>query len=208
MSTDWDDRTCNDTHIKWHLNMALSLVAIGGLALATAQSCPDISPVSFQLVDYFLQWSTTHGDCVLERGLQFIDINGDSLPDQLYGTQDLVDPPRPTYRCIYLNTGCAWVPQANYTGPDNSCLHPMALDIRGVRWSFRGLSVQEFSTEVAEFYGLADADVAITIGGVQGLKQSPRMLMADLAMAPEGFHVVLENTEVHVFVRRPEVKEG
>jgi hypothetical protein len=41
----------------------------------------------------------------LEKGVQFLDVNGDGLSDMLYGWADVDSPPGDVYNCVYLNTG-------------------------------------------------------------------------------------------------------
>jgi hypothetical protein len=47
---------------------------------------------------------------------QFIDLNGDQLPDLVYGILEHTDfNPDSNYRCIYLNNGCGWVNASTVT---------------------------------------------------------------------------------------------
>lgn len=165
-----------------------------------AQSCPQISNTSFQLASAFTDWQYNNQYVSLEYGLQVTDINGDSLPDMLWGWSNGAGSPTATlYNCVYLNTGCAWVPQAAYTGPDNSCLPTYALRIRGMRWSFKGLTVKKFVAEIAEHYTLEKGDIAVR---VRGEPQSPTFTMEELASSNAGFDVTIGTSEVYKFTQR------
>jgi hypothetical protein len=102
----------------------ISLVVVAVIShIATTASaqlapCPWLSPTTFQLPSVFSYWIQNVNADV---GLQITDINGDSLVDLVYGWEDQSGSPYITHMCIYLNTQCGWVLQANYTGPDSSC---------------------------------------------------------------------------------------
>ena len=180
-----------------------ALLILGWACVVAFTQCPVISSTSFELADVFLQWSSANSVSVLQRGVQFIDINGDSLPDQLLGTADLIDRPNYVWQCVYLNTGCAWVPQANYTGPDNSCAHPTAVNIRGIQWPLKKLTVKQFTTDISDFYGLRRADVTVRVAIAEGRwqQQSPTYRMEELSQSPLGFLVVLGPTEAYPYMR-------
>ena len=121
------------------------------------------------------------------------------MPDILWGYEDQTGAaPHPVWNCIYLNTGCAWVYQSNFTGHDASCAAAGDVVVRGVSFSFKGLTVKQFSSELAEFFGLSKAEIQVRSG--QKLL-GPTHHMEDVAASREGLRVVLGKNEVFEYVR-------
>ena len=181
---------------KYKYVYLLDIFILGALTVAvTGDPCMPTSAAYFQLPGATTTWT---GSESVDGGIQLIDVNGDSLVDLVFGYSD--GPDHHSFDCIYLNTQCAWVLQANYTGPDYSCItsSPLAIHVRGVRMRFKGLSVKDFSAEVAEYFELRRADVEVRVGGPSGELQGPTCLMNELAAT--GFHVILVKTEVYPFV--------
>lgn len=177
---------------------SLALIALG---TSRAQSCASLSPTAFELPSVFTitQTDPNKNWVNMDQGLNLVDVNGDSLIDVVQGyTYDLTNPGS-TFICIYLNTGCGWVLQADYKGPVNTCI-PSELLLRNVSMSFAGLTVKAFTAEVAEYFELRRSDVEVRVGGPQGVLQGPTHRMD--VIASKGFHVVLSKTEVYAFDAR------
>ena len=70
-------------------------------------------------------------------GVQIGDLNGDGLDDLSFAFVDVLDKPGLGWNCVYLNTGCGWVLQANYTGPVVSCAPPSSIVVAGIEFFWR-----------------------------------------------------------------------
>jgi hypothetical protein len=92
------------------------------------------SATTFYLPDPFTEWASAgNGNLAnMDNGVRMEDLNDDGLVDVLQG-YSLSDV---NTICIWLNTGCGWVPQANYTGPVSSCLPAAHVIARGVSFSW------------------------------------------------------------------------
>lgn len=79
----------------------------------------------------------------------------------------------------------------------------MEIVLRDVGMAFKGLTVKQFVTEVAEYFGLRREDVEVRAGGSSSLGRirGPTYLMEDVAAADAGFSVVLVKTEVYEYTR-------
>ena len=130
-----------------------------------------------------------------EHGIQFMDINGDSLPDLIQGFQSDMNPSS-TSLCVYLNTQCGWVLQANYTGPVSSCQPSSVMTINNVDVPFRGMTVGSFRSAVASEF-LADAASVQVIASKSGRVQASFVRMEDIATAEQGFDVILNGLRHH-----------
>lgn len=83
----------------------------------------------------FLDTPYRHGSPT--DGVQIGDLNGDGLDDMSFAFVDLLDKPGHGWNCVYINTGCGWVLQANYTGPVTSCAPPSSVVVAGVEFFWR-----------------------------------------------------------------------
>ena len=175
-----------------------SLVQV--LGQVTPQTCPTLPPINvFELASPFLSLALTGGGGAtndapyyfpIDKGVQLVDINGDLLADIVWGYEDQSGAaPHPQWTCIYLNTGCSWVFQSNFSGRDTSCAEADDIDLRGVSFSFRGLTVAQFAAEVAEYFGLPAAEVRVRSGDRRRL--DPNVPLGDAATSPGGFRVTL-----------------
>ena len=160
------------------------LFAFLALATSTTASCPPTPPSSFSLPQWTTQWEGTQGN--QDGGIQFIDVSGDSLPDLVFGYSNAISPP---LNCIYINTQCGWVLQANYTGPDNSCLPASSIYMRGIDISFAGLTVKQFALDVAEQFGLVSRAAVVVRLAANGHEQGLNRRMDDIAATSSGFTV-------------------
>ena len=96
---------------------------------------------------------------------------------------------RQPFNCIYINTQCGWVLQANYTGPDNSCLPASSIYMHGVDISFAGITVKQFALDVMEQFGLASRAAVVVRLAANGHEQGLNRRMDDIAATPGGFTV-------------------
>ena len=130
----------------------------------------------------------------VDLGVRLEDINGDGLVDLLQGYYANSSPE--TY-CIWLNTGCGWIPQASYVGPLTSCLPSTALAISNVVFHFKGMTVAEFTADVSRELATTSVRVATS----NGMRYSGSVLMETLAGQTDGFWVDVMGTERVHFVR-------
>lgn len=139
------------------------------------------------LPDIFTLWNTDDGPTSYgnqDRGIQFQDINGDGLVDVMQGFGQV---PSTNVMCIWLNTGCGWVPQANYTGIISSCLPSTLVDVGGIEFDFAGMTVSQFVSDIARELLVKREEV--TIVSAAGKKQSGSVTMDKLATRSGGFVV-------------------
>jgi hypothetical protein len=108
------------------------ILLAGGQSPETSCNVP-WSPTTFYLPDVFTTWAASgNGNLAnIDIGIRMEDINDDGLVDLLKGFDD-----SGIVVCIWLNTGCGWVPQANYTGPITTCLPAAHVIARGVSFSW------------------------------------------------------------------------
>lgn len=156
--------------------------------VAGGTPCPILPPGQYTLPNVFSSYVNPPFN--VDEGLQLTDINGDGLVDAVWGWSDGFA--SVTYQCVYLNTQCGWVLQANYTGPVFSCIapSPLAVELRGVVFPFKGLTVKAFVAEVAEYFGIRKQDVAVLL---KGRLQGPTRVMDELAGV--SFHVAIAQDE-------------
>lgn len=180
------------------LNLSRGILVMTALcvvadAAGAGVDCSPLPPDAFELPDFLTTVNLANGAYYnIQNGIQFVDINGDSLPDVVYG---LGQSQGNSYSCVYLNTGCGWVLQANYTGPVFTCISPtpLAIDLRGIEFPFKALTVKDFVVHVAEFFELSKTSVEVRVGGAQGKRQGPTRAMDELVNV--GFHVILSKDE-------------
>lgn len=169
------------------------LVAVFVTLCTAFATCPELPPTAFVLPDVL---STVNANWQqFEHGVQFIDINGDSLPDLIQGFQSDMNPSS-TSSCVYINTQCGWVLQANYTGPVSSCLPSSVMVIKNVDVPFRGMTVGSFRSAVASEF-LADVASVQVIASKTGRVQASFMQMEDVATSEQGFDVVINGQRNH-----------
>ena len=154
------------------------LLAVGGTP------CPQTPPSAFTLPQYTTQWNPGQGN--VDGGIQIVDVTGDSLADLVFGFA--IDSSE-AFNCVYINTQCGWVLQANYTGPDNACLPASSISLRGVDISFAGLTVRQFTLDIVEQFGLASRAEVVVRLAANGHEQGLNRRMDDLAATPGGFRV-------------------
>ena len=172
------------------------LLQVSILFTAWATPCPETPPSYFSLPYWTTQWEGPSGGNV-DGGIQLIDVSGDALVDLVFG----YNTGSTNYNCIYINTQCGWILQANYTGPDNSCLPVTTIDLRDVAVSFAKRSVKQFALDVAEEFDLGSRSEVTVRLAASGQKQGINRMMEDLAATPGGFTVQF-GTEVFRFSRQ------
>ena len=126
----------------------------------------------------------------MNGGVQLADVNGDSLVDVVFGYNDMATG-SPSFNCIYINTQCGWVLQANYTGLNNSCLPASKISVRNIAISFAGLTVKQFVLDVMEQFDLISRSAVVVRLAQSGQEQGLNCAMDDLAATPGGFTVHL-----------------
>ena len=171
------------------------LLSILLFSTALATPCPETPPSYFSLPMWTTLWEGNGQN--VDGGIQLIDVSGDALVDLVFGySSSGID-----YNCIYINTQCGWILQANYTGPDNSCLPVTTIDLRDVAVSFAKRSVKQFALDVAEEFDLGSRSEVTVRLAANGQKQGLNRMMEDLAATPGGFTVHF-GTEVFRFSRQ------
>ena len=98
--------------------------------------------------------------------------------------------------CVYLNTQCGWVLQANYTGPVTSCLPTTTMTIEGIDLPFHDMTVGDFRAGVAAEFFVNISAVRI-LAHESGHIQAAFTKMEDLAASAHGFDVVIEGRRHH-----------
>ena len=175
------------THtFRMSLAAVVVLANLGCGALAQDTGCSfEWSATQFLLPSPFTTWQGTEGN--MNQGLQFVDINGDGLVDVLKGFTP------PLVICIWLNTGCGWVPQSNYTGPVSTCQPSTTFVLGGTEFDFEGMTVAQLTGDVARELAVSEAAIRVT---TSGRRQSGSVRVEKLAARPEGFIVDLEASGV------------
>jgi hypothetical protein len=179
-----------------------------GVATAAAQYYPHIwqynlQPCASLSADTFhlpmpITWVTRDAQeqiVPIPTSIEVVDITGDELADLLFGYVNT----NYAWNCIYINTGCGWVLQDNYTGPVTTCLPNTTITVRDVAADFRGLSAGAFVDALAAELALPSGAVAVK--SHDGTRFWRLARMEDLAARPDGFLVVLNEDERYVFRR-------
>jgi hypothetical protein len=169
---------------------------------AQANPCPSLPSNSFVLPSW-LSSANMNGANYIETddGIQIIDINGDSLPDIVWGMNFEVPNIFPTsgfFNCVYLNTQCGWVLQADYNGTDTSCLPGSSIIVEDVEYNFHGVKVSEFCAAVAADHGWSVQEVQVL--SAAGVRQGGLNSLDALAAQPGGFRVSAKG-KVYAFLR-------
>ena len=164
--------------------VALLAAYIGLTVEATLQPCPVLPPTSFVLPSPLSTLREIEGGMYsFDHGVQLTDINGDSLPDLVWGWENNFDPPNNPndviWLCVYLNTQCGWVLQANYTGPDTTCLPSNTLTVRGVEFFWRPAdTVGNFVDDIAAEFGIKES-AAVWLSSTSGSRYARRNMISE-----------------------------
>ena len=162
-------------------NLLFELLSTAGVVSATMQPCPFLPPTSFVLPSPFANLREIEGGMYeYNYGVQVTDINGDSLPDILWGWEDEFDSGGNTWLCVYLNTQCGWVLQANYTGPVSSCMPSNMITVRDVDFFWYSKdTVGTFMDDIADEFGIKDRSSLWLQSVTTGRRYAKRNLMSD-----------------------------
>lgn len=169
------------------LDVLLSALLLSRVVTSQSLCTEPWNATAFMLPSTFTTWildgQTWYNS---DNGVQFQDINGDGLVDVMRGYSTFNNGPEPDVICIWLNTGCGWVPQANFTGLLASCL-PTSVVVADVIFNFAGMTVAQFTSDVASELELPHKSVRVL--SEAGLRHSGSTRMDTLAAQPEGFFV-------------------
>lgn len=172
--------------------------------VATLQPCPVLPPTSFVLPSPLSTLREIEGGMYsFDHGVQLTDINGDSLPDLVWGWENNFDPPTnpndETWLCVYLNTQCGWVLQANYTGPDTTCLPSNTITVRGVEFFWRPAdTVGNIVDDIVAEFGIKDSIDTVWLSSTSGTRYARRNMISEVVKSGMFLHLAGEVVPVAI----------